>query len=211
MLNFLGEVGDGSKELLRVLDERHQRSQCQSPDQDLAASVPDDQGDSGRSHELHGWIEERIVEDGIEVGFHVPAVEPAELSKFPWLLAKELNDFHSRDTLLIEGVDTRDAGANPTVRLPNSTLEHDRYREERRENGEGHQGQLPVQGEQDDHNADQHEDVAEHGDDTGGEQLVQGIDVRRHSSDQTAHRIPVEKRGVKLLQVPEYLPGAYRT
>ena len=72
-------------------------------------------------------------------------VELSELAVLSRFLAEELNYFHPRNVLLIEGIDARDACPNLAVGLTNPSFEDDGYREERGQNREAYQGELPVE------------------------------------------------------------------
>ena len=60
--------------------------------------------------------------------------------------------------------------------------------DDQRQHRERDQRQPPVHHDQHDHDADQHEDVAEDRDDARGEQVVQHVDVGRHPRHQPADR-----------------------
>ena len=83
-----------------------------------------------------------------------------------------------------------------------------RDQEEERDHREGDEGQPPVQGQHHAHDPEQREQVAEHGDHPGGEQLVDRVHVGGDARHQPAHRVAVEVADVQPLQVAEDLRGA---
>ena len=80
-----------------------------------------------------------------------------------------------------------------------------RHREEEGDDGERDEGEPPVEAHHDGHDPDEGEEVAEDGDDPGGEELVDGVDVGRHAGHEPTHRVAVEVGDVQPLQVAEDL------
>ena len=135
----------------------------------------------------------------------VPGVEALELLRFLLLAVEELHGGHAGDVLLQEGVDGGDAGPHLAIRDPRAAAEPDRHDDDERRDREQHQRQAPVHPEEHADDADQHEDVAEDGDESGREHLVERVDVGGHAGHEPAHGIPVEVLDVEPLQMPEDL------
>ena len=75
------------------------------------------------------------------------------------------------------------------------------HEHDQRQHREGEQREPPVHHDQHDHDANEREDVAEDRDDAGGEEIVQDIDVGRHSSHQTADGIAIVELQIEPLQM----------
>ena len=65
--------------------------------------------------------------------------------------------------------------------------------------------ELIVQQKQGNDDSRKHEDIFKNGDDAGGEQFVQGVDIRCDARHQAADRIFVEKGDIELLKMPKDL------
>ena len=67
-------------------------------------------------------------------------------------------------------------------------------------------GHARAQPEHRDNHETQHQNVADNGDQAGGEQIVQHVHIRRDARDQPAHRILIEIGDVQRLQMRHQLP-----
>ena len=200
-VELLRKIADGPEELLGVLDKGHEPAERQRAEQDLPAAVPHDESNRDCTQDLHHRVENRVVKDGLDVRFGVLAVELAVLLEFPVFLAEQLHHRHADDVFLDEGVQHGDTGPHLAVDDAHSAFEDHGDGEQRRQNRERHERNTPVEVDEYTHDADEHENVAEDRDHARREQLVERIDVRGNAGDQTSHRILVEIRRVKLLQV----------
>ena len=63
--------------------------------------------------QLDDRIEDRVVEDRVDVRVAVPRVQPVELLRLRLLAVEELHRGHAGDVLLQEGVDRGDARPRP--------------------------------------------------------------------------------------------------
>ncbi len=202
---FLAEVRDRPEEAVGILDEGHQRPQRERARKHLEPSVPDDQTHGQRADDLEQGEEEGVIEDGLEVGVEVVAVDGGEAPVLLPLLSEDLDDGGAGDVLLEERVDAGDGGAHPPVGIAHLDLEQEGDRHEQREDAEDAEGQPVVEQEEEDEDAGQREDVVEDRQDAGSEQLVERVHVGGHPRHQAADRVAVEKGRFQLLQVTEDL------
>ena len=91
------------------------------------------------------------------------------------------------------------------IGLAHAHAEHVRRDDHERDHGERREREPPVDDEHQHADRQQREQVAEPGDDAGGEQLVERFDVRRHARHEPPDRIAVEERDRQPLQVREDL------
>src|SRR5262249_4208391 len=118
---------------------------------DLAAAVPDNQRDPDRADDFHRRIEDRVIENCIDIGFPVSAVDAIELVHLSFFAVEELDNGHSGDVLLQEGVYPGDANAHLSEGRPGAQPEPGCENRQQRQYGEGNKGQAPVYPEHPDH------------------------------------------------------------
>ena len=82
--------------------------------------------------------------------------------------------------------------------MPSEPLRH---HHDERQHREGDERQPPVHDDEDDHDAEQREHVAEDRHDAGGEEIVQNVHVGRHAGHQAPDRIAIEESHVEPLKV----------
>ena len=87
------------------------------------------------------------------------------------------------------------------IRLAHVLAEPQRRQGDERQDREGDERQAPVHQEHRRHDADEDEDVAEDGDQSRREQIVEGVDVGRDPRHQPADRIAVVEAEVEPLEV----------
>ena len=200
-VELLRQVADRLEEALRVLQARDQHAELDRVLHGPPAAVPDDEGSGARAQYLDRRVEGGVVEDGLDVGVAVRAVDPLELLEVARLPAEELHGCHAADVLLQERVDAGDLNPYTAVRLARVHPEPVRHPGDGRQDGEGDQRQAPVHPEQDDHDAGEHEDVTEDRYDPGREQLVEGVDVGGDAGHQPADRIAVVESEIEALEM----------
>ena len=76
-----------------------------------------------------------------------------------------------------------------------------RHQGNERQHDERNEREPPVHPDEDDHDADEREDIAEDRHYAGGEQIVDDVHVGRHPGHQPAHGVSVEVLEVQALQV----------
>ncbi len=116
---------------------------------------------------------------------------------------EELNDAHPRDALLQIGVDSRDARTNVAIRFAHFGAKDVRRPVDERDHPERRERQPPILGDHQDADGQQREQIAKSGDDAGGEQLVERLDVGRHARDQAPDGIAIEEDDGQALHVAE--------
>ena len=148
-VELLGEIADGTEELLGVLYEGDEPPERERTEEDLASSVPDDESEGDRAQNLHDGIEDRIVQDRLQIRVGMLAVELAVLAELAIFLTKELHDPHADDVLLDEGVEHRDPCADLPIDDPYASLEDQGHGEEHGEHGERHEREPPIEVDED--------------------------------------------------------------
>ena len=157
-----------------------------------AASAPD---------QFDGRIEDGIEEDRLDVRVAVIAVDVLEALEVQRFAAEDLNGRHTRQVLLQIRVDARDERADHSIRLADVAAEPLGDQDDQRQDDEARQRQLRVHAQHHDHDAEQREHIAEDGDDSGGEQVVQDIHVARDARHQAANGITVVEPQIQPLQM----------
>jgi hypothetical protein len=204
-VELLGQVADRPEEALRILQECHQRTERERVLDDEAAADPDHQRRRQGADQLDRRVEHGVIEDRLDVGVAVPAIDLVEGLEVARLTAVQLHGAHAGDALLQEGVDAGDPGADAAIGLAHVAAEPLRDQQHQRQHRERRERQPPVHPHQHHHDAGQREHVAEHRDDARGEELVEHVDVRRHARHQPAHRVPIVELQVEPLQVADDL------
>ena len=98
--------------------------------QHARAAVPDDQRRRQRADRLDRRVEHRVVEDRLDVGVAVLAIDLVEALEVQRLPPEQLHRRHAGDVLLQERVDARDPAADHAVRVADVAAEP--LRDERR-------------------------------------------------------------------------------
>ena len=131
-VELLRKIANGTEELLRILDKRDEAAERQSPEQKLSAAIPNDEAYRDGAQDFHDRIKDRVMKDGLDIGFRVLPVELTILTELALFLTEELHDLHPDDVLLDEGVQHGDTGSHFAVDHPNASLENHRHHKQRR-------------------------------------------------------------------------------
>ena len=119
-VELLGQIADRPEEALRVLqerDERAEREHVAAVGDDTSAADPQNQRCRQRTDQLDGRVEDRVVDDGLDVGIPVTAIDLVKGLEVALLPQVQLHRRHAGDAFLEIGVDPGDPGANRPVRL----------------------------------------------------------------------------------------------
>ena len=135
----------------------------------------------------------------------VVAVQRVEAPGLRGFATEQLDHSHARDAFLEKRVDSREARANRAVRFTNPHAEHVRRDQDAGNHRERREREPPIDDQHRHADRKQREEVADPRYHTRGEQLVERLHVGRHSRDESAHRVAVEERDRKSLQVLEDL------
>ena len=200
-VELLGEVADGLEEASRVLEEGDEDAERHDSAAGPAAADVDDQRAGQRGQRLDHRVEQRVVEDRLDIGIAVIAIDRVETLERAALLSEQLHRRHTGQVLLQKRVDLRDQAAHLPIRLAHVLAEPLRRRQNARQDDERHQRQTPVHPEHRGDDAEEREHVAEHRHHTRREQVVERVDVGRHARHHAADRVFVVEREVELLQV----------
>jgi hypothetical protein len=125
----------------------------------------------------------------------VAGVDDVVLAGGGVLAAEDLHHLDAAQVLLSEGVHGREPDPDLAERPPHrrSRVVHQDHQE--RQRGEGDQGQLPVEREHDDRDADHADRVGHQGDHARREHLVDALDVVGHPGQEAPDRHAVEEPG----------------
>ena len=202
---FLGQVLQRLEEAPGELDERGQNSDRQSLVQHAKAAVPEQRAERHRAEKFHRRKEQRVNGNRSQVRGEVILVDDRELPRGDLFPAEQLHHPHSREMLLQEAVDACDPDSDVMERLPHAAAENCGDQQHDRDDPEGYQSETPVHHQHHRHDGDEGEHVAEHGHDSGGEQLVERLDVGGDPGHQPADRVPVEIGNAEALEVGKQL------
>ena len=187
------------------LKECGHHSDAQRPHADaMRARHEQDRQGEGRQ-ELDRREVERIDGDRAQVRVEVAAVERLESQCLVVLPPEQLNDAHARDPLLQRRVDARQSCADVPVRHAHPLLEQMRREVHERDHGERRERETPIREDHHRRDREQGEEITQPRDHTGGEQLVQRLDVRGHACDEPADGRSVVESDREPLDVLEQL------
>src|SRR5438046_1636475 len=102
------------------------------------------------------------------------------------LAIEELHDAHAGDIFLEERVDAGDGGADAAISVAHEFAENHGDDKDAGEDGKSVQSKAAVDLEEQHGHDHEEEEVVDHGNDAGGEKIVEGVDVRGYARDQTA-------------------------
>src|SRR5262249_38777664 len=148
------------------------------PVQNAIAASPVDEGDGREAQKFDGRVEERIREDGVTPREHVFAIALAELRAGFRFAIEELHHGHAGNVFLEEGVDAGDGRAYAAIRVAHELTENHGDDEDARQDGQRVHGQAGVDFEEQAGHDREQEEVVDHGDHAGSEEIVQGVNVR---------------------------------
>lgn len=187
----LGELLDGGEEQLDVEEVGDQGADGQRAVVDPARSDDDHGGGRDRGQQL----DEREVDGDQPLTAHpglAVVVAVLGVAGGPVVLAAEgLDDAEAGDGLLEVGVDGADACPGQFVRLDAAAPEEDRADDQHGQGGEDDQGELDVQDEQRDHDAEEGDHGDEGGDQPGLEERGERVHVRGHPGHDPAGQLPL--------------------
>lgn len=121
------------------------------------------------------------------------------------LAAEGLDDPEAGDGLLEVGVDGADAGPGQFVRLDAAAPEEEGADDQHGQGGEDDQGELDVQDEQRDHDAEEGDHGDERGDQSGLQERGERVDVRRHPGHDPAGQLALVVVEAEALELGEDL------
>ena len=164
---------------------------------------PDHHCDGNGREDFDHRVIDRVRHDRVLERVHVLLVYLLKPLVGLLLAVEQLQDDDPGDVLLHGSVDLGNRHADAAITVADPVAEDFRTDEDKRKDGEGDQGQLPVHVEHDAENAGEHKNVFEDRDDAGGKHFVQRIDVGGGACDETTDRILVEECDMHALQVAE--------
>src|SRR5579863_8812575 len=202
---LVAQVLDWTPEALRVHVEAGQHADSDGAREHAESAAPDDQGDRNRGKKFNRGVVKGVREDRVFERDHVQSIDGFEVLVGALFAIEELHHAHAADVLLGEAVDACDRCPDPTIALAHTVAEDARDDEDYGENGEGQQGQPPVDAKHHDGHDRQREEVVDDSQNAAREHLVDRIHVGGETRDQTPDRIRVEEADVQSLHVAEDL------
>jgi hypothetical protein len=119
------------------------------------------------------------------------------------LAIEELHDAHPGDVFLQERVDSRDGGANVAVGVAHVMAEEEGDDQYAGEYGKGIESEAPIDFEKHGGHDGEEEEIVDHGDHAGGEEIIEGVDVSGYAGDEAADGVAVVVGHRQALQVRE--------
>ncbi len=202
-VEFFAEVLDRAKEARGVHRESGEDAEAQGAVEYAIAARPIDEGYREDAEDFYRWIKEREREDGVAPGQHVVAIAAAKFGAGFLFAIEELHDAHAGNVFLKIGIDAGNGGTYAAVGVADEQAEEIGDDEDEGEDGEGVEGEAMVDGKKPAGEDREEEEVVDHGDDAGGEKIVEGVDVGGNAGDQAADRVAVEVRHGQTLNVAE--------
>src|SRR5258708_14039524 len=170
-VELFAEVLNGAEEALGEHGEGGENTKGEAAGKDADSSGPKDQGNGGEAEKLDRGIEESVSENGVAPGKHVVAIALLKFVHSFAFAVEELHDAHAGYVFLEECVDARDGRADAAIGVAAELAENHGDDEYAGKNGEGGQRQPRVDLEKQRGHDHEEEEVVDHGDDTGGEEI----------------------------------------
>ena len=167
------------------------------------AARPIDEGDREDAEDFDGGIKEREREDRVAPGQHVVAIAAAKFGAGFLFAVEELHDAHAGNVFLEIGVDAGDGGTYAAIGVAYEHAEEIGDDKDEGEDGECVEGEAMVDGKKPAGEDREEEEIVDHGDDAGGEEVVEGVDVGGDAGDQAADGVAVEVGHRQPLDVTE--------
>src|SRR5260370_1095270 len=176
-VEFLAEVLNRAEEALCKHCERRENAKSEPARENANSAGPKDQGDGGEAKKFDGRVEEGVSEDGVAPGEHIVAIALFEFIHGFAFAIEELHNAHAGNVFLEEGVDAGDRGADRAIGIAAEFAENHGDDEDAGKDSEGGERQAGVDLEKQAGHDHEEKEVVDHGDDAGGAEIVEGIDV----------------------------------
>src|SRR5216684_762515 len=203
-VELFAEVLNGAEEALSEHGEGGENAKGEAAGKDANSTGPKDQGNSGEAEEFDGRIEESVSENRVAPGEHIVAIALLKFVHGFAFAVEELHDAHAGNVFLEECIDARDGRADAAIGVAYELAENHGDDEDAGKNGESGQRQPRIDLEKQGGHDHEEEEIVDHGDDAGSEEIVEGVHVRGHAGDEAADGIAVEIAHRQTLHVGEY-------
>ena len=199
------EVSDGVEEALDVEGEGDDNADAEGAVHDAQATEDDDQGGGDGHQQLHQGHHRGGEAAGLHVCAPVIGVHLVEAADVLFLPRQALDDADAGDVLLKVGVDHGYGLAGADEGAAGAGLPEGHAHYEDGHDGEGDEGQLDVQVEEEEDDEPQAGEVGEDGEEAGGEEFLEDVDVVLDTGHDAARLVAVQKAEGELLDVIEHL------
>src|SRR5262249_45717991 len=119
------------------------------------------------------------------------------------LAIEKLHYRHTSDVFLQESIDPRDGRTDSAVGVAHLRAENQRGEQHERQWRKRRDCQFGIEMKEEGDEEDQQHEIIQHRHDTGGEEIVERVDVRGYASDQAAHGTAIVEAHRQALQVHE--------
>src|SRR6266403_827191 len=202
-VEFLAEVLDRPEKALGEHGEGSQNAEAERAGENAVPAGPIDQGDGGEAEKFDRRIKKSVSENGIAPGEHIVAIAPLKFLHGLALAVEELHDAHTGNVFLEERVDAGDGRADAAIGIADEFAEDHGDDQDAGKDGESVESQAFVDREEQAGHDREEKEVIDHGNDAGGEEIVERIHVRGDARDQAADGIAVEIAHGQALHVGE--------
>ena len=204
-VEFLAEVLNGPEEALGIHCEFDKHADGEGAMKYAITSVPENQSNGGKAQEFHRGVKERVGQDGVAPGKHVVVIAIGKFVLGFCLAIEKLHHAHARDVFLEEGVDAGNGSADAAIGVADVFAENQRDQQDAGQDGESIHSQMGVDFEQQASHDREEKKVVDHGDDTGGKEVVERVDVGGDTGYQAADWVAIEIAHGQALHVAENL------
>ena len=173
--------------------------------QDQPATDADDQCGSEGADEIDAGEEVGSQLGGADIGVKVGAVEIFEMARVGLLAREALGHADAGDRLVEKAVDQRQPLAGGAIGLAHVAAKVVGQQDHQRQDGEGNQGQLPVQEQHGDYDADQDEGGPCQPGDRPGDEILKHAYIADQPAHQAANAVVIEEAHRQGMQMTEEL------
>nr|GFA28922.1 hypothetical protein [Tanacetum cinerariifolium] len=201
-IETVGNLANGPEEQRVVHDKGNQLAFRDGARNLALRGVPHQQAHAdGPEHLGHREVD-AVVQHRLDVGSGVLLVYGLKLPVLALLVVENLHDVHARQVLLHEAVELGHGIAHFLEAALHLLLKHIGAEEQRRNNRQADERQLPVGVKHEQHQKDDLEQIAHHRGQALAEHVGQRFDVRDIARDEHADGRAVEKAELEAEQVP---------
>src|SRR5260370_39235021 len=203
-VELLAEVLNRPEEALRKHGERGENAKSERAGQNMDSTRPKNERNGGEAEKFDRRIEQRVSENGVGPGEHIVAIALLKFLDGFAFAVEELHNAHAGNVFLKKSVDAGNGRANPAIGVADELAKNHGDDEDAGQDGKSIERKAAVDLEEQSGHDHEEEEIVDHGNDAGGEEIVEGIDVRGHARDQPADGIAVEITHRQTLQAAEY-------
>ena len=184
-----------------ILDKRNNDPQRDIPLEHSDSAVPYHKPCGNGTDQFDQWVIDRKIQHSPDIGIPVLPVNIHMLTEFAALAVKKLNDVHTGNMLLYEGIQPGQMRAHILKSDTYAAFEGHGDINNKWQDSKNNTGEMPVDHEHQNDDKDQLKQIADNGYQATGKHLVECLDIVGRSRDEPTDRIAIVEADRKLLQM----------